>query len=65
MIAFKRWPGARSMMLRPALPCSPVIFLSIDYERYTIVLPLWEGIEWRVVGGMFHRGGECVQQMAR
>ncbi len=50
------------MMLRPALPCSPVIFLSIDYERYTIGVALREGIEWRIVDTMFRRGGEFVQQ---
>ena len=32
--SFERWRGARSMMLRPVLRCSPAIFLSIDYERY-------------------------------
>lgn len=53
MIAFKRWPGARSMMLRPALPCSPVIFLSIDYERYTTVLTLEEGMSGQIAGKKF------------
>jgi hypothetical protein len=41
------------MMLRPALPCSPVIFLSIDYERYMTMLALRESVEWRFVGRMF------------
>jgi pentatricopeptide repeat protein len=41
------------MMLRPALPCSPVIFLSIDYERYMTMLALRGCVEWRFVGRMF------------
>ena len=41
------------MMLRPALPCSPVIFLSIDYERYTTVLTLEEGMSGQIAGKKF------------
>jgi hypothetical protein len=57
MIAFKRWPGARSMMLRLPLPCSPVVFLSIDYERYMTLLLRRQGIGSRIVGEMLRGGG--------
>jgi hypothetical protein len=46
------------MMLRLPLPCSPVIFLSIDYERYMTLLVLRQGIGSRIVGEIL-RGEEA------